>query len=225
MAGVTFQLTGTSGSSSTPSSNITLQVANNTSTISTDLSTFVSSYNTLASALSAQETNDASGNPEPLYGDSTLSLLQSQLSAALTFVTGNSGPTSNLSKLGISFSQTGQLSLDTSSLANELNNNFQGVTNFFQNAGDFGQNLESVLANLGTSGNGALALRESQNATEEKTLADDKTSLESRVTAYQTQLTAELNTANQILQGIPQQLQEQNEMYAAITGYGNNSNN
>jgi flagellar hook-associated protein 2 len=37
-------------------------------------------------------------------------------------------------------------------------------------------------------------------------------------------LTTELNSANQILQGIPEQMQEVNEMYSAITGYGTSQN-
>jgi flagellar hook-associated protein 2 len=37
--------------------------------------------------------------------------------------------------------------------------------------------------------------------------------------AQKTSLTDELNTANQILQSIPSQLSEVNEMYSAITGY------
>ncbi len=218
LSGVTFQLTGTS------TSDVTLQIANDTSGVSTALSTFVSSYNTLETALSAQEGKDSSGNAEPLYGDQTLSLLQSQLSSALTFVTKNTGASSNLAQLGITFGTTGQLSLDTSVLSTALTNNFTGVTNFFQNANDFGQNLTTVMNNLGTTGNGALALRTAQNTAQEKTLADNKTSLELRVTAYQTQLTTELNTANQILQAIPQQLDEQKQIYAAITGYGNTGN-
>ncbi len=217
LPGVTFQLVGKS------SSNVTLQIANDTSGVSTAVSTFVSSYNTLATALSAQEGKDASGNAEPLFGDQTLSLLQSQLSSALTFVTANTGTSSNLAQLGITFGTTGQLSLDTSVLSTALTNNFTGVTNFFQNANDFGQNLTTVLNNLGTTGNGALALRTAQNTAEEKTLADNKTNLELRVTAYQTQLTTELNTANQVLQAIPEQLDEQKQIYAAITGYGNSN--
>jgi flagellar hook-associated protein 2 len=215
LTGVTFQLLGTS------SSNVTLQIANDTSGISSALSTFVSAYNTLSTALSAQETNDSSGNAEPLYGDSTLSLIQSQLSSALAFATGNSGSTSNLAQLGITMSSSGQLSLDTSTLSTALSTNFSGVTNFFENAGDFGQNLTTVLNGLGSTGQGALALRSAQNASQEKTLADDKTNLEARLTTYQANLTTELNEANQLLQGIPSQLNEVNEIYAAISGYGN----
>jgi flagellar hook-associated protein 2 len=39
-----------------------------------------------------------------------------------------------------------------------------------------------------------------------------------------TNLTTELNTANEILQSIPEQLNEVNEMYSAVTGYNTNSN-
>jgi flagellar hook-associated protein 2 len=37
-------------------------------------------------------------------------------------------------------------------------------------------------------------------------------------------LTDELNTANQILQSIPAQLNQVNEMYSAITGYNSTQN-
>jgi flagellar hook-associated protein 2 len=213
LTGVTFTLLGKSAS------NVTMQIANDTSSIATALSTFVSAYNTLATALSAQEGKDSSGNAQPLFGDQTLSLIQSQLSTALAFATGNSGKTSNLAQLGISVGTTGQLTLDTTALGTALSSNFSGVTNFFQNQGDFAQNLTTILNGLGNSGQGALALRTAQNTAEETTLATNKTNLETRLTAYQANLTTELNTANQILQGIPSQLNEMKQIYAAITGY------
>ena len=75
---------------------------------------------------------------------------------------------------------------------------------------------------MGSSGNGALALRIAQNGTQETTLADNKTNLETRLTTYEASLTTELNTANQVLQGIPSQLDEISQIYAAITGYKSN---
>jgi flagellar hook-associated protein 2 len=45
---------------------------------------------------------------------------------------------------------------------------------------------------------------------------------ETRITAEQTSLTNELNQANFILTEIPQQLQNINEMYSAITGFNEN---
>ncbi len=217
LTGITFQLLGTS------SSTVTLQVANDTAGMSSALSAFVTSYNTLASALAAQETKSSSGSVPPLFGDQTVSQLQSQLATAFAFATGNTGRTSNLAQLGISVGTDGQLSLDTNALSTALSSNFSGVTNFFLNQGDFGQNLGKIVNNLGTVGNGALALRSTQNQAEESILATNKSTLELRLTAYETNLTSELNTANQILQSIPQQIDENNQIYAAITGYGNNS--
>lgn len=216
LTGVTFQLLGQT------TSPVTMEIANDTSSISSALSTFVSAYNTLATALAGQETKDSTGKAEPLYGDQTLSLIQSQLSTALAFATSNTGKSSNLAQLGVTVGSTGQLTLDTSTLATALTNNFEGATNFFQNTGDFGQNLATVLNSLGSSGKGALALRSAQNSTEETTLADNKTNLETRLATYETNLTAELNTANQLLQAIPSRLNEVKQIYAAITGYTGN---
>ena len=217
ISGVTFQLLGKT------SSPVTMEIAHDTTGITTAPSTFLSAYNTLTTALSEQEGKDSSGNAQPLFGDQTLSLIQSQLSTALAFATGNSGKTSNLAQLGIAVGTDGQLTLDTSALSTALSSNFTGISNYFQNVGDFGQTLTTILNGLGNSGQGALALRTAQNTAEEKTLADNKTNLETRLATYQTSLTDELNTANQILQSIPQQLDEQKQIYAAITGYGNGS--
>jgi flagellar hook-associated protein 2 len=39
-----------------------------------------------------------------------------------------------------------------------------------------------------------------------------------------TRLTTELNTANEELQAIPEQLSEVNEIYSAVTGYNQSTN-
>ena len=42
---------------------------------------------------------------------------------------------------------------------------------------------------------------------------------ETRIAAEKTHLTTELNLANEILQAIPSQLSEVDEIYSAVTGY------
>lgn len=215
LRGVTFQLLGkTTGA-------VTIQIANDTAGIATALSTFVSAFNTLTAALAGQEAKNATGSAQPLFGDQTVSLIQSQMASALAFTTGNTGRSSSLSQLGISVGADGRLSLDSTALSTELSSNFTGATNFFQTAGDFAQNLSSILNGLGNTAQGALALRTAQNTAEEKVLADNKTALEAHLATYQAGLTAELNIANQLLQGIPSRLNEIKQIYAAITGYGN----
>jgi len=123
-------------------------------------------------------------------------------------------------QLGISVNDDGTLSLDTSTLDSALNSNYSGVVGFLQNSGSFGQTLQSTLDSLGNqSPTGALTLALASDSAQETTLNDSVTSQNALIATQQTNLTNELNTANQILQSIPQQLDEINELYSAMTGY------
>jgi hypothetical protein len=73
-------------------------------------------------------------------------------------------------------------------------------------------------------GTGILALASSSNSNIESTLNADISKENSLISAQQTSLTAELNSANEIMQQLPSQLDGVNELYSAITGYNQNSN-
>jgi flagellar hook-associated protein 2 len=64
----------------------------------------------------------------------------------------------------------------------------------------------------------------SEDSSQESTLNDNVSKQEALISTQKSSLTTELNSANQILQGIPEQMQEVNEMYSAITGYGTSQN-
>ena len=83
--GVTFQLL-----AAAPSSPIQIEITNNNSSVETAVNTFVTNYNQAMKDINAQEGNDSSGNPEPLYGSPNLAMLQTQLQSALTFMTSSS---------------------------------------------------------------------------------------------------------------------------------------
>jgi len=76
--GVTFQLL-----SNAPNTQVQVVVANNTISVEGVLASFVSDYNAVITAINAQEKNDSSGNPEPLFGSPTLSAMQQQVLGAL----------------------------------------------------------------------------------------------------------------------------------------------
>jgi flagellar hook-associated protein 2 len=213
--GVTFQLLEAS------TSPIQVQITNDNSSIETAFQSLVTAYNSVVSAANAQEGNDASGNAEPLFGSPTLALLQSQLAGAL-LGGGSSGSIKSATQLGLSLNADGSLSLDTSALDSVLNSSFGDVQGFLQNSGSFGQNFASTLNGLSSSQaqKGTLYLALQENASEESDLNSSISDEDTRVAAQKTTLTAELNEANQILQSIPQQLNEVNEIYSAITGYG-----
>ena len=78
--GVTFQLLSpTQTDSSGNPVPIQVIIGNNNSGVESAINTMVNDYNSLIKAINAQDGNDASGKPEPLFGSPTLSLLQQQL--------------------------------------------------------------------------------------------------------------------------------------------------
>jgi flagellar hook-associated protein 2 len=211
--GVTFQLL---SHSTTP---VQVEITNDNSVVESAFSTFVSAYNTVLTDLTTQEGNTSTGTPEPLYGNPVVAQLQSALSMALT--TGAaSGAVSNLYQLGISVGSTGTLSLNNSTLDSILNSNYSDVVGFLQNSGSFGQSLTTTLGTLGNSNStGAISLALSSDTSQETTLNDNITAQDALIATQKANITTELNTANQTLQAIPQQLDEMNELYSAMTGY------
>ena len=114
--------------------------------------------------------------------------------------------------------------LDTASLDSMLNSDYSGVVGFFQNANSWGMNFTNMLTNAGTSTpTGILSLAASSDNNIESTLNADITRENSLISAQQISLTAELNSANEIMQELPSQLEGVNELYSAITGYNENT--
>ena len=58
-------------------------IGNDNTDVESTVNQMVTDYNSLISAVNAQEGNDSSGNAEPLFGSPTLSLLQQQLLGGL----------------------------------------------------------------------------------------------------------------------------------------------
>lgn len=134
----------------------------------------------------------------------------------------NSSNISTLTNLGISVSSKddGSLTFDAGVLDSMLNTNYSGVIGFFQSINSWGQTFAQTLNNAGnTSSTGTLKLAQNSNSNIESTLNADISRQESLISVQQKSLTAELNSANEILQSIPTQLQGVNEIYSAITGY------
>src|SRR6266851_5186772 len=175
--GVTFQLLGSS-----PGTQIQVEITNGNTDIGTAIGKFVTAYNAVINDINGQEKNDSSGKAEPLFGNPTLALIQSQITGAL-FTGAASGAIKNITQLGIGLNNDGTLAL-----------------------------------------NGAVFLAQQQNSAQEKALNTSISNEDTLLSAQKTQLTNELNTANQILQSIPSQLNQVNEIYSAITGFNQNRN-
>lgn len=117
----------------------------------------------------------------------------------------------------------GSISFNADALDSLLNTDYSGVAGFFQNANSWGQTFAATLTNAGTgAATGVLALAASSNSSIESTLNADISKEELLISAESKSLTAELNSANEIMQELPSQLQGVNELYSAITGYDQN---
>lgn len=224
--GVTFQLlsTGAADSTATPPS-IQVVIDNDTSSIETAIAKLVT--DAAIKAINTQEGKDSSGHPEPLYGTGVAAQIQEGLLTAVSASFGTNAINSLIS-LGITAnpSADGTLVLDGDKLSSILNSEFEQVVSLFQDAGSFGSAFMETLESLGTNSaaGGAVALALKEDSSQESTLNDNVERQEALIESQKARLTAQLNLANQILQAIPQQINQVNEMYSAITGYNRNQN-
>lgn len=130
------------------------------------------------------------------------------------------GNVNNLAELGITVNDNGTLSLDSATLSSELNTDYSGVVGFFQDVNSWGVDFSTTLNNLGTSNvDGTLALALSADSATESTLNQNLSSENLLISTEQVSLTLELTSADEILQSIPSNLNNINELYSAITGY------
>ena len=82
--GLTFQLLSPSAKESDDTlEQIQVVIGNDNTSVESAVNSMVNDYNSLISAINVQGGNDSSGNPEPLFGSPTLSLLQQQLLGSL----------------------------------------------------------------------------------------------------------------------------------------------
>lgn len=155
-----------------------------------------------------------------------LSITSSLLDTTHTVTAGvnytSSSDISTLAGLGITASAKadGSLQFDPSVLDGVLNSDYSSVLGLFQNLGSWGSNFAAILNSSGNSSStGILSLALKSNSSIESTLNADVAREDTLIAAQKKSLTAELNTANEILQAIPTQLQSINQLYSAITGY------
>jgi flagellar hook-associated protein 2 len=122
LSGVSFSLL-----QSTPSgSTVKISIDVDTSSIQTALQQFVTSYNAVRDYVTSQQTLSSSGTADSsavLFGDGTMRNVMTQMEQVLNSIVGDL----SMSDLGLSFSDTNDLVLDTSTLATTLADNIDGV--------------------------------------------------------------------------------------------------
>jgi flagellar hook-associated protein 2 len=194
---------------------------------SQNLNGLVSAINAAQIGVSAGIVTEGSGNTAT-YSLALTSLTGSAVNVTTTGLADGTtalsytsqGDINNLTQLGITVNDDGSLSLNSATLSSELNSDYSGVVNFFQDANSWGVDFSNALDNLGTSNvSGSLALALSADSATESSLNQNISSENLLIAAQQSSLTLELTSADEILQAIPSNLNNINELYSAITGY------
>lgn len=221
-------------SSDTLSGSITLQVGSGAAqTINIDssnntLASLASSINAANLGVNASVVTDSTGSrivfKSQLAGSNgaltvTSSINDDTTGTAINYSSSNSD-LNGLSALGININTDGSLSVDASKLDGLLNSNYNSVVGFFQNANSWGRTFTGILNSGGTSSStGVLKLAITSNSNIEANLNTSISREESFISTQQKNLTAELTSVNQILQALPNQLDNISLIYSAITGY------
>jgi flagellar hook-associated protein 2 len=199
--------------SASPGTEVSVDVAPNTSQASNAINQFVTDYNTLIGALNTQFADTGSGQGA-LADDPTVRNLQSELLGALDYTatpaSGNSSTTvANLSSLGISVNKDGSLSVNQSTLSSALQNNFNDVQNFFQGSAlnGFANSLDQQLTSFVSPADGAFTVDLQSLSTENTGLQTDITNFQNNVIApLKTQLQSEFSQAEIALQQLPDEV-------------------
>ena len=205
LSGITLNL-----QSSSPNTAVTVSVGSDTTSISSAIDSFVSSYNTLIADVNSQFTYNASTNTVgTLQGDSTIQGLQSQLLNSTNYNTGGSS-LATLTALGITTNSDGTLSINSETLDNAIQTNSGAVASFFQgtNSNGFASSLNTSLNAYTDSTDGAFTVDLASIASENTDLTDETNTLELYVSSQQTLLTASYNTADIAIQQLPQQIKQ-----------------
>jgi flagellar hook-associated protein 2 len=225
--------------SDTLSGSISIQVGTGTAA-TVDVPSTTSTLAGLAGAINAAEigvtasvSTDSSGSQLVLVSGTagsagalrvTSNVTDQTTSTALNYNSSGSD-INDLTSLGISVNNDGTLTFDASSLDTVLNTDYNSVVGFFQNTNSWGQTFATTLNNAGTSSpTGILSLASSSNSSTESSLNAEISKENTMISAEQSSLTTELNSANEIMQQLPTELDGMNELYSAITGYNQGAN-
>jgi flagellar hook-associated protein 2 len=205
MSGVTLNLVGASPTSGTPptATAATLSIANDTTSISKNVQSFVSAYNTLHSALTSLGGYDsATGTAGPMMGDAALAGIQNQIQQALYSVVNTGSSTYNtLASIGITTHSDGSLSVNTSTLSAALNGNFSAVSQLFSGTSGVAASLNTDISDaLGS--NGSITTEGQTLTAQENSLTQQSNQLQTQMAALSASLTQQYSALNSLLSSL-----------------------
>lgn len=197
LSGVTLDLLAPTATGS----NAALTVANDTSSVASNIQGFVTAYNTLQTALSGLgDYNSSSGTAGPLLGNPVLTGIESQIQRVLYSFVGNSAYNS-LASIGITTNSDGSLALNSATLQTALSSNFSAVSQLFSGSNGVAAQLNSqITADLGAGG--SIPSYGQTLTSQENALTTQSNTLNTQMAALTASLTQQYATLNTLLSSL-----------------------
>jgi flagellar hook-associated protein 2 len=207
ISGVTLNLLGVTGSGAgtgagggDPSS-VNVTVGSDTSTVATNIQSFVTAYNTLQTALAGLGSYDSTtGTAGQLLGNPVLTGVQNQIQRALYSQVGASNY-NTLASIGITTNSDGSLSVNSATLDNALSTNFSAVSQLFSGTNGVATQLNSQITSaLGS--NGSITDYATTLTQQNTALTNQTTQLDNQMAALSATLTQQYATLNTLLSSL-----------------------
>jgi flagellar hook-associated protein 2 len=176
-------------------------IGNDTSTVSTNIQSFVTAYNTLQTALASLGSYDSTtGTAGQLLGNPVLTGIESQIQNALYSQVGASNY-NTLASIGITTNSDGSLSVNSATLESALSTNFADVSQLFSGtngvATQLNSQITSALGSTGSITDYATTLTQQNTALQNQT-----TTLDNQMSALSATLTQQYATLNTLLSSL-----------------------
>lgn len=197
LSGVTLNLLAATTSTAT------LSVSTDTSTVESNISAFVTAYNTLQGSLSSLGSYDATTSTAgPMMGDALLSGVQNQVRSTLySLVDTGSSTYNSLASIGITTNPDGTLSVNAATLSSALTSDFAAVSQLFSGTSGIAGALNTqISANL-TAG-GPIDSRSKTLIQQESALTQQSTQLDQQMNELTASLTEQYSALNTLLSSL-----------------------
>lgn len=201
LAGVSLTLLGTTPASTGTGTGASVTVGNDTTTVTANITSFVTAYNTLQTALAGLGSYDSStGTAGPMLGNPILTSAQNQIQQALDAVVGTSSY-NTLPSIGITRHSDGSLSVNASTLQTALTSNFTAVSTLFSGTGGVASQLNSQITSE-LSITGPITAYGQTLTAQNNALTTQSNTLATQTAALQASLTQQYSALNSLLSSL-----------------------
>ncbi len=180
-----------------PLASINVDVTADSSALKSKLNSFITAYNSLMAYANGQVKSAADGSTSSLGRDPVLRQLRLGLRGALTGSYTNTGPFKYLSELGVEFTKTGTLQLNSSVFNSAVASGTGNAARLLVGTGTAGAfaSLGSLLESFTKTG-GMLASSQTQITTQISSLTKQISNMQSRLDAERASLQAQFTAAD-----------------------------